>query len=132
MRRLIVAVMAVAAWTLSTPSTAAAQDVKAQRAERRAQMQQRLTENRAERQQRLVQRRTEMLQRLAERRPELKDKIDQRIAEGKVRPQARKLMLQRRMKMLKTLRPEMFDRLDLNKDGVLSPDEFKARAKRKV
>ena len=129
MKRLMVAVLFAAAWTLSTPGAATAQDPQAQRAERRAQMQQRLTEQRAERQQRLVQRRTEMLQRLAERRPELKQRIDQRIAEGKVRPQGRKLMLQRRMKRL---RPEMFDRLDVNKDGVLSRDEIKPRVRRKV
>ena len=129
MKRLMVAILFAAAGTLFAPSAATAQDPQAQRAERRAQVQQRLTEQRAERQQRLVQRRTEMLQRLAERRPELKQRIDQRIAEGKVRPQARKLMLQRRMK---TLRPEMFDRLDVNKDGVLSRDEVKQRMRRKL
>ena len=129
MTRLMVAVLFAAAWTLSTPSAATAQDPQALRAERRAQMRQLLTEQRAELQQRLVQRRTERLQRLAERRPELEQRIDQRIAEGKVRPHARKLMLQRR---LKTLRPEMFDRLDLNKDGVLSPNEFRPRVRRKV
>lgn len=119
MRRVILAALAVAACIMAPPSTADAQDVQAQRLQRRAEVQQRLAERRAER-----------LQRLAERRPELKQRIEQRIAEGKkVRPLARKLRLQRRMK---TMRPEMFDRLDLNKDGVLSRDEWRPRARRKV
>ena len=122
MRTLILAAFAAVACTVAAPSTANAQDVQAQRLQRRAEMQQRLAERRVER-----------LQRLAERRPELKQRIEQRIAAGKsVRPLARKVMLQRRLKRLKTLRPEMFDRLDLNKDGVLSRDEWRPRIKRKV
>ena len=127
MRRLILAAVALAACTVAAPSAANAQDVQAQRrAELRQQRQQRLTEMR----QQQVERREQRLRQLAERRPELKQRIDQRIAEGKkVRPVARGLRVQRRMKML---RPEMFDQLDLNKDGVLSRDEWRPRVRRKV
>ena len=126
MRKLIVAVCAAIAWSVAAPSPASAQDVQAQRLQRRAEMQQRLAERRVER-----------LQRLAERRPELKQRIEQRIeqriAAGKrVRPLARKQMLERRVKRMRTLGPEMFDQLDLNKDGVLSRDEWRPRVKRKV
>lgn len=122
MRKLIVAACAAVAWSVAAPSPASAQDAQAQRLQRRAEMQQRLAERRVER-----------LQRLAERRPELKQRIEQRIAAGKsVRPLARKRMLARRVKRMKTLRPEMFDQLDLNKDGVLSRDEWRPRVKRKV
>jgi Ni/Co efflux regulator RcnB len=127
MRRLILAALAVAASIAAAPPAANAQDVQAQRrAELRQQRQQRLTEMR----QQQAERREERLRQLAERRPELKQRIDQRIAEGKkVRPVARGLRVQRRMK---TIRPEMFDRLDLNKDGVLSRDEWRPRVRRKV
>ena len=116
MKRLILAALAVAVFGMAAPAAAQTPDPQAQRAQRRAEMQQR---------------RTERLQQLAERRPELKARIDQRLAEGrKLGPVARR-MLQKR---LKTMRPEMFDRLDLNKDGVLSRDEFapRQRVRRKV
>lgn len=122
MRKLIVAACAAVAWCVAAPSPASAQDVQAQRLQRRAEMQQRLAERRVER-----------LQRLAERRPELKQRIEERVAAGKsVRPLGRRQMLARRVKRMKTLRPEMFDQLDLNKDGVLSRDEWRPRVKRKV
>ena len=126
MKRVILAVLAFSTFAMATPVAAQTQDLQAQRTQRRADMQQRLEQRRAE----MVQRRTERLTQLAERRPELKQRIEQRIAEGKLgRPAARKLRAQRRMK---TLRPEMFDRLDLNKDGVLSRDEWQPRVRRKV
>ena len=126
MKRLILAVLAASAFAMATPVSAQTQDPQTQRAQRRAEMQQRLEQRRTE----IVQRRTERLKQLAERRPELKQRIDERLAKGlKVRPMVRKQRLQRRMK---TLRPEMFDQLDLNKDGVLSRDEWRPRVKRKV
>ena len=130
MKRLILAALALAAFGIAAPAAAQTQDVQAQRAQRRAEMQQRMEQRRAE----LVQRRTERLKQLAERRPELKQQIEERLAKGvKVRPaRVRKVMMQRRINRMKTLRPEMFDRLDLNKDGVLSRDEWQPRVRRKI
>ena len=132
MKRLILAALAVAAFGMAAPAAAqTTQDLQAQRTQRRAEMQQRMAQRRAE----MQQRRVERLQQLAERRPELKQRIDRRLAEGKkLQPLARKLMVQRRLNRMKVLRPELFDRLDLNKDGVLSRDEFapRQRPRRKV
>ena len=126
MRRLILAALAVATCSLATASTANAQDVQAQR---RAELRQQRQQRSPEMKQQQAQRREQRLQQLAERRPELKQRIDERLAQGRtVRPAARQLRAQRRMK---TLRPEMFDRLDLNKDGVLSRDEWRPPVRRK-
>jgi hypothetical protein len=116
MRRLLLAALAVTAF-VTLPAIASAQDVKAQRAERRAEMRQQRAERRAE-----------VLQRMMERRPQLKARVEQRRAQGKrVDPLARKLMMERR---LKRRQPDLFNRLDLNQDGRLSPEELRQHRRR--
>lgn len=123
MRRLILAALTVAAFG-TFPESANAQDVRAQQAERRQQM----LERRTERQQMMAQRRMERLQHMMERRPQLKQRVERRMAEGRrIDPLARKLLMERR---LKRRQPELFNRMDLNQDGRLSPEELRQHRRR--